>query len=285
MWNVRPASVAAMAVLTSAHASAALTEFPSRPLRYIVATGPGGASDIIARTLGPALSELLGAQIVIDNRPGAGNTIGAEIAARASPDGHTLLSCNIASLAVGPALYRKLGYDPERDFAGLGMIASNPNVLTINPSVPAKTIGEFIALAKSRPGQILYSSSGNGSAPHLQMALLTSMAGLKLVHVPYKGGAPQVTALVAGEAQVSFATIGTVINQIRAGRLRPNQSAARAALPGACVDSSATGQAYAATQTAGRVRQSAAMAAAAARAPPARRSSARRGTAGPRACR
>jgi tripartite-type tricarboxylate transporter receptor subunit TctC len=220
MWNVRPASVAAMAVLTSAHASAALTEFPSRPLRYIVATGPGGASDIIARTLGPALSELLGAQIVIDNRPGAGNTIGAEIAARASPDGHTLLSCNIASLAVGPALYRKLGYDPERDFAGLGMIASNPNVLTINPSVPAKTIGEFIALAKSRPGKLNYASAGIGTSPQLSMELFRMQAGFTIGHVPYKGVGPALIDLIGGRVEAMFSTVPSALAAVRGGKVR-----------------------------------------------------------------
>ena len=146
MWNAHLAIVTAAVAIVSAHAPAAVPDFPNRPLRYIVATGPGGASDLIGRVVGPAMSELLGVQVVV------GNTVGAEIAARASPDGHTLLSCNIASLAVGPALYRKLSYDPERDFAPLGMIASNPNVLTINPSVQATTIAEFIALAKQKSG-------------------------------------------------------------------------------------------------------------------------------------
>src|SRR5688572_983576 len=140
MWNVRLALAAVSAAILGAIAPAAASEFPNRPLRYVVATGPGGASDLLARVIGNALSEKLGVQVVVDNRPGAGNTVGAEVAAKASPDGHTLLSCNIASLAVGPALYRKLSYDPERDFAPLGMIASNPNVFTINASVPATTI-------------------------------------------------------------------------------------------------------------------------------------------------
>ena len=164
MWSVRFFAVSALAAVLAAGATAATSDYPNRPIRYIVATGPGGASDLIARTIAPPLSELLGVQLVIDNRTGAGNTVGAELAARATPDGYTLLSCNIASLAVGPALYKKLGYDPERDFAVLGLIVSNPNVFTVNPSVPAKTIPEFIALAKAQPGALNYSSSGIGSA-------------------------------------------------------------------------------------------------------------------------
>jgi tripartite-type tricarboxylate transporter receptor subunit TctC len=220
MWNVRLATVAALAAIPSTHASAAITDFPSRPLRYIVATGPGGASDIIARTLGPALSEMLGAQIVIDNRPGAGNTIGAEIAARASPDGHTLLSCNIASLAVGPALYRKLAYDPERDFAGLGMIASNPNVLSINASVPAGTIGEFIALAKSRPGKLNYASTGVGTSPQLSMELFRTQAGFTIAHVPYKGVGAALIDLIGGRIEAMFSTVPSALAAVRGGKVR-----------------------------------------------------------------
>src|SRR4051794_11128251 len=129
--------------------TAAAPDYPVKPIRYIVATGPGGASDLLGRIVAAALSEKLGVQIVVDNRSGAGNTVGAEIAARATPDGYTLLSCNIASLAVGPALYRKLGYDPERDFAPIGMIASNPNAFSVTPSVQAATIQQLIALAKA----------------------------------------------------------------------------------------------------------------------------------------
>src|SRR4051812_44828199 len=135
MWNVRllAALVSASLPLVGGGAFAAVSEFPNKPIRYISASGPGGASDLIARTIGAAMSEILGVQVVVDNRPGAGNTIGAELASRAFPDGYTIFGCNIASLAVAPALYRKLGYDPERDFVPLGMVASNPNVLTINP--------------------------------------------------------------------------------------------------------------------------------------------------------
>src|SRR5689334_19596663 len=144
MRSVCVVAIVALLAGVAAEVRSAAPEYPNKPIRYIVATGPGGASDIIGRTIAPPMSEILGVQIVIDNRSGAGNTVGAEIAARAAPDGYTLLSCNIASLAIGPALYRKIGYDPERDFAPLGLIASNPNTFTINPSVPAATIPQFI---------------------------------------------------------------------------------------------------------------------------------------------
>jgi tripartite-type tricarboxylate transporter receptor subunit TctC len=199
---------------------AATSDYPNRPIRYVVATGPGGASDIIARTIGPPLSELLGVQLVIDNRTGAGNTVGAELAARATPDGYTLLSCNIASLAVGPALYKKLGYDPDRDFAVLGLIVSNPNVFTVNPSVAAKTIAEFIALAKVQPGKLNYASAGIGTSPQLSMELFKTEAGINIVHVPYKGVGPGLLDLIAGRVQVMTSTVPAALGSVRSGKIR-----------------------------------------------------------------
>ena len=195
-------------------------EFPNRPIRYIVATGPGGASDLIGRTLGPALSEMLGVQVVIDNRTGAGNTVGAEIAARAAPDGYTLFSCNIASLAVGPALYRKLGYDPERDFAPLGMIVSNPNVFTVHPSLPARSIAQFIALAKANPGKLNYASAGIGTSPQLSMELFRMETGIKLVHVPYKGVGPGLIDLMGGRVEAMISTVPAALGAVRGGKIR-----------------------------------------------------------------
>jgi tripartite-type tricarboxylate transporter receptor subunit TctC len=199
---------------------AATSEYPSRPIRYIVATGPGGASDLIARVIGPPLSEVLGVQLVIDNRSGAGNTIGAELAARATPDGYTLLSCNIASLAIGPALYKKLGYDPVRDFAVLGLIVSNPNVFTVNPSVPAKTIPEFIALAKAQPGKLNYASAGIGTSPQLSMELFRTEAGISIVHVPYKGVGPGLLDVMAGRVQAMTSTVPAALSSVRSGKIR-----------------------------------------------------------------
>jgi tripartite-type tricarboxylate transporter receptor subunit TctC len=199
---------------------AAVPEFPSKPLRYITASAPGGAGDIIARTVGVALSEGLGVQIVVDNRGGAGNIIGAEIAARAVADGYTIFGCNIASLAVSPALYRKLPYDPERDFAPIGLIASNPNVLTVHPSLPAATIAQFITLAKAHPGKLNYASTGAGSSPQLSMELLRLQARINIVHIPYKGTGPAQIDLIGGRVDAMFSTVPSVLPAVRRGRVR-----------------------------------------------------------------
>jgi tripartite-type tricarboxylate transporter receptor subunit TctC len=221
MWSMRFVVVLAVpAVCVGGAFAAAPAEYPSKPIRYIVATGPGGASDLIGRTLGPPLSEMLGVQVVIDNRAGAGNTVGAEIAARAAPDGYTLLSCNIASLAVGPALYKKLGYDPDRDFAVLGMIVSNPNVFTVHPSLPARTTAQFIALAKAHPGKLGYASAGVGTSPQLSMELFSMEAGIKLLHVPYKGVGPGLIDVMAGRLEAMTSTVPAALGAVRGGKIR-----------------------------------------------------------------
>src|SRR5690349_23294024 len=204
MWGVRFAAVLASLPVLIGGAFAAVPEFPSKPLRYISASAPGGASDLIARTVGAAMSDLLGVQVVVENRAGAGNTIGAEIAARAAPDGHTIFGCNIASLAVSPALYKKLNYDPDRDFAPLGLIASNPNVLTIHPSLPAANIPQFISLAKAHPGKLNYGSAGVGSSPQLSMELFRMNARINIVHIAYNGVAPALLDLVGGRIEAMF---------------------------------------------------------------------------------
>lgn len=194
--------------------------YPAKTVRVVIPWPPGGSNDVVGRIVMQKLGEALGQQFVIDNRPGAAGSIGSDVVAKAPADGYTLMVHSTTH--VGNAhLYRKLPYDTLKDFTGVAMLVSQPGVLTVHPSLPVKSVKDFIALAKSRPGQILYSSSGNGSAPHLSMALFISMAGIDIVHVPYKGGAQQVTALVAGEAQASLATVSTVIEQIRAGKLRP----------------------------------------------------------------
>ncbi len=221
MWSVCFVAVMALlAVWVGGALAATPPEFPSKPIRYIVATGPGGASDIIARTIGPPLSEGLGVQIVIDNRSGAGNTVGAEIAARAAPDGYTLFSCNIASLAVGPALYRKLGYDPERDFAPIGMIAGNPNVFTVHPSLPARSIAQFIALAKANPDKLNYASAGIGTSPQLSMELFRTETGIRIVHVPYKGVGPGLIDLMGGRVEAMTSTVPAALGAVRGGKIR-----------------------------------------------------------------
>ena len=194
--------------------------YPSKTVRVVIPWPPGGSNDIVGRMAAQKLTEATGQQFIVDNRGGASGVLGAEIVAKSPPDGYTVMVHSTTHVGNAHLYGSKLAYNTLRDFAGVSLLSAQPGALTAHPSLPVKNVKEFIALAKSKPGQILYSSSGNGSAPHLQMALFTSMAGIKLVHVPYKGGAPQVTALVAGEAQVSFATIGTVINQIKAGKLR-----------------------------------------------------------------
>lgn len=194
--------------------------YPAKTVRVVIPWPPGGSNDVVGRIVMQKLGEALGQQFVIDNRPGAAGSIGSDVVAKAPADGYTLMVHSTTH--VGNAhLYKKLPYDTLKDFTGIAMLVSQPGVLTVHPSLPVKSVKEFIALAKARPGQVLYSSSGNGSAPHLSMALFISMAGIDIVHVPYKGGAQQVTALVAGEAQASLATVSTVIEQIRAGKLRP----------------------------------------------------------------
>ncbi len=220
MKRIFHVTVIALTVLLFTPLAAMAQAYPSKTVRVVIPWPPGGSNDIVGRIVLQKMGESMGQQFVVDNRPGAAGAIGAEVVAKAPPDGYTLMVHSTTH--VGNAhLYKKLTYDTLKDFTGVGLLSAQPGVLTVHPSLPVKTTREFLALAKSRPGQIFYSSSGNGSAPHLQMALLASMAGIKLVHVPYKGGVPQVTALVSGETQVSFATIGTVINQIRQGKLRP----------------------------------------------------------------
>ena len=216
MKNLRViAAVLVWLVMLSTGAAAATAAYPNKPLRYIVATAPGGASDIVGRTVGTALSEALGAQVVVDNRPGAGNTIGAELAAHAAPDGYTVFGCNIASLAVAPALYRKLPYDAGRDFAAVGGVASNPNIFTVHPSLPAKTITQFVALAKASPGKLNYASSGIGTSPQLSMELFKMETGINVVHVPYKGVGPGLVDLMAGRVEAMTSTVPAALTAVR----------------------------------------------------------------------
>ncbi|MBI4207618.1 MAG: tripartite tricarboxylate transporter substrate binding protein [Betaproteobacteria bacterium] len=194
--------------------------YPAKPVRVVIPWPPGGSNDVVGRLVLQKLSEWTGQQFVVDNRAGASGSIGSDVVAKATPDGYTIMIHSTTHLG-NAHLYKKLPYDTLKDFTGVALLSAQPGVLTVHPSLPAKSMKEFIALAKSRPGQILYSSSGNGSAPHLQMALLISMTGINITHVPYKGGVPQVAALVSGETQASFATISTVVSHIRNGKLRP----------------------------------------------------------------
>jgi tripartite-type tricarboxylate transporter receptor subunit TctC len=194
--------------------------FPERPLRYIVPFPPGGSTDIVARIVAAGLGEAFGKQVVIDNRGGAGGTVGAEIASHATPDGYTIFACNIASLAVSPALYKKLGYDPVKGFDPIGLIGSTANALVVNPSVPAKTIAEFVALAKSQPGKVNYASPGVGTSPQLTMEMFRTAAGIDVVHVPYKGAGPALVGLLGGHVQAMVSTVPSFLGAVRAGKVR-----------------------------------------------------------------
>jgi tripartite-type tricarboxylate transporter receptor subunit TctC len=195
--------------------------FPNRPLRIIDAFPAGGASDFLARTIGSKLSESLGQPVLIENRPGAAGTIGTHVAAKSPPDGHTLLMGISSAIAASTSLYSKLPYDVSRDFAPVTRVAAGGYVLVAHPSLPVKSIKELVALAKARPGQIKYASAGTGSGAHLCGALFRHRAAIDLAHVPYKGGAPLMTAVVSGESEVGCMTVATGLAQINAGRLRP----------------------------------------------------------------
>lgn len=194
--------------------------YPTRAVRVIVPFAPGGGSDTYARVMATRLPEAFGQQVLVDNRPGGNTVIGAELAARAAPDGYTLFLSTNGTVAINPSLYKKLPYDPVKDFAPVTLVGVGPNVLVVHPSLPAKSVNELIALARAHPGKLSYASSGSGGAPHLAGELFKSMAGVDMVHVPYKGASPATIALLAGHVQVMFAGLGPGIAHIKSGRLR-----------------------------------------------------------------
>jgi tripartite-type tricarboxylate transporter receptor subunit TctC len=193
--------------------------YPAKPVRVVIPWPAGGSVDIAGRIVLQKVGQGLGQQFVIDNRPGASGTIGADLVAKSAGDGYTLMVHSTTHLG-NATMYRRLPYDTLNDFVPVALLAQQPGGLVVHPSLPVRTVREFIALAKSRPGQILYSSAGNGSAPHLSMAQFIALTGIKIVHVPYKGGPPAVNALLSGETQAMTATLATVVNQIKAGKLR-----------------------------------------------------------------
>jgi tripartite-type tricarboxylate transporter receptor subunit TctC len=201
-------------------AFACAQEYPDRPIRFIVPNLPGGGNDTTARTLAAKLTEVFGQQVVVDNRAGAGGIIGAEIAAHSKPDGYTLFLGNTGSHATSPLLHARLGYDPVRDFAPISLIASAPLILVVHPSVPAKSVRELVQLARSKPGQINFASNGKGGSTHLAAELFMMLAGVNMVHVPYRGLPPAVTDLLSGRTQLMFATTLAILPQVRAGKLR-----------------------------------------------------------------
>jgi tripartite-type tricarboxylate transporter receptor subunit TctC len=217
-WNILLCTVLAGASANALAQTAA--SYPAKPIRLVLPYPPGGGSDTIVRPLVHRVGENLKQQVVVDNRGGAGGNIGMEIAAKSPPDGHTIVFALTAQLAVNPALYKKLPYDPVKDFEPITLLATGPYILVVHPSVPAKSVKELIALARARPGQLTYASSGNGSGGHLANELLNSMAKVKMLHVPYKGGGPALVDLLAGNVQVLFATWVSSKPHIESGRIR-----------------------------------------------------------------
>jgi len=189
-------------------------------VRFVVGFTPGGPSDILARALGQKLGERWGQQVVIENRPGAGGNLAAEAVARSAPDGHTWLLGNNSILATNESLYSRLAYDPVKDFAPVALVAIQPNILVVHPSLPVFSVQDLIAFAKANPGTLNYASSGSGAAAHLAGELFKAMAGVEMVHVPYKGAQPALTDVIAGQVQLMFATSASVLPYIKAGRLR-----------------------------------------------------------------
>src|ERR1044072_6820684 len=202
-------------------ASGRAADFTARRLTLIVAFTPGGPSDVLARILGKKLEQLLGQPFVVENRPGAGGNIAAELAARAAPDGHTLLMGNNSILATNASLYRKVGFDPERDFTPISLIGSQTNILVVNPALPVRSMADLIGLAKQKPGQINFASSGYGAAAHLAGELFKTEAHIDIVQIAYKGAAPALQDVIAGHVQMMFATAASVVGHIRDGLVRP----------------------------------------------------------------
>ncbi len=218
MGNVATAVIALTALGVAGPVSA--QAYPVKPVRVIAPFPPGGGTDLFARSIAQKLGALWGQQVIVDNRSGAGGMIGSELAARAAPDGYTLLVTSSSTHAINPHLSKKPLYDALRDFTPVVLIASAPNVLVVHPSVPARSVKELVSLAKARPGQLNYASNGSGTLSHLTGELFKLQAGVNLVHIPYKGGPPAVIDLVAGQVSVLFTALPTAGSQIRAGKLR-----------------------------------------------------------------
>jgi tripartite-type tricarboxylate transporter receptor subunit TctC len=219
---ISPCSLAfvALALIPAVHAQTSAQPYPSRPVRIIVPWTAGGASDTSARIVAQKLSERMGLQFVVENRGGAGGTIGAAASAKANPDGYTLLLGSSTEMVISPHIYRNVGYDTVRDFAPISHVASQPLMVVVHPSVPAKSVQELIALAKSRPGELNCASAGNGSTLHLAQVLFENAAQVKLQHVPFNGSGQAAAATLSGDTQITFNTIPTVIELVRSGKLR-----------------------------------------------------------------
>jgi tripartite-type tricarboxylate transporter receptor subunit TctC len=224
-------TIAAVALAYTALQSVQAQEYPTKSVRLLVPFAPGGGNDTLARIFGQKLSEAWGQQVIVDNRPGAGTTIATAMAARAAPDGYTLLLSSIASHAVSPNLYREPGYDPIKDFSPIAMLGIAPVVMGINVSVPARSVSEFIVLAKSKPGALKYASGGVGSVMHTSAMVFSQVAGVDMLHVPYKGAGPGYVALLGGEVDLAIDTTAALLPLVRSGKVRGLAVARRTRLP------------------------------------------------------
>ncbi len=207
-------------VANTADAQTTTQRYPSKTIRFVSPFAAGGSTDGLARLIGQRLTEAWEQPVVVENRPGAGGTLGSDIVAKAPPDGHTILLTSVSAHAIGPAMRRKMPYDPVKDFATLSQVASGHNVLAVHPSLPVKSVKELLALARAKPGQLTYGSGGVGTTTHIAGELFKSLGKVDLVHVPHKGGGPLSIALLSGEISISFGSIATVLPQVRAGRQR-----------------------------------------------------------------
>ncbi|HAL37824.1 MAG TPA: hypothetical protein DCP03_06770 [Polaromonas sp.] len=194
--------------------------YPDKPIHLVVGFPPGGINDIVARIVAQKLGDRVGKPVIVENRAGAGGTLGADYVAKAKPDGYTLLLGSVSNIAMAPSQYKSLPYDPPKDFEPVALVASSPNILVVNPSFPARSVKELVALAKQRPGSINYASAGNGTSNHLTVELLKTMAGIDLVHVPYKGDSAGIIDVIAGQVPMMFPTLPVALPFIKSGKLR-----------------------------------------------------------------
>jgi tripartite-type tricarboxylate transporter receptor subunit TctC len=220
IWNTLLGATAAALVLSNPLDPAHAQTYPSRAITLVIPFAPGGSTSIVGRGIADKMSELLGEKVVVDNRPGAGGTVGTKAVAKSDPDGYTLLLGYTGTLAIGPSLYKNAGYDPRKDFAPIGLIGNAPNSLVVHPSFPAKTIAELIAYAKANPGKVNFGSAGAGTVSHITGEYFAASAGIKLVHIPYKGTGPALTDLLGGHIPMAFAPIPASHPSVSAGLLR-----------------------------------------------------------------
>ena len=211
--------------------TASAQTYPTKPIRLVVGFAPGGAADIIARVMSDPLTRSLGQSVIVDNRPGAGSSLAAEYVAKAAPDGYTIMIASQSGMIINPIINKNVSYETERDFVAITQVTSSPLVVAVNPSLPVKSIRELIAEAKKNPGKLNYATSGNGSLPHLGTALFNALAGLEMVHIPYKSGGLSVQSVLAGDTQVTFATAPSVMPHVQTGKLRGLAVTTRARSP------------------------------------------------------